>query len=584
MGYRIINYNNNLFDSKILTPSSLLDGIISVWEMNTVANDICPDEMNINNGIVTNCETTTGILDNATKIISEGASIDLGNNFPFGAGQNFTISLWVSVENNPNFANLPITNREGTPPNAGFMIFYENRTNLTDSNGIRRDNSYCLSIDTGPTYHTVTAGQDSAPQNPGEWHHIVFYRKDSTMGIICDNGLANEFTNAALSGSLLSNSNLKLFIDYSQTYHYYGNIDQVCVWNKILTPTEVTELYNNGAGFRFANWTGGTVNPPISDDYVIANQINNYEAWPQTTIDTLGNLFTVYRASSGNIHGYDGTGKLVIKKSIDNGVTWGEEIIIADEPNIDDRNAGILIFFNQGVETILISYNTYNSSLQTELFCKKATTSNPYVWSNKIPISQNIGSGYGRSNPILLSNGKILVPFNSIDDFLYIGESSDNGDTWTNYVVNDSYRQEMTIIECKTNNAYEGKIFGFVRSVGTPYQFFETISLDYGHTWSPLVVNTEVIPGYETPAELLRWDDNTILAVTSHVGKVAIYSSTDESNSWTFAGYSAFPNSLPNSYYPSIVKISPTLLGTSWCTNASSSNTYFTVCTYPLQQ
>ena len=242
---------------------------------------------------------------------------------------------------------MPINNRSGVSPNAGIiLLFRETRAGLFDHTNASRNNSWCVSIDTGPSYITVTAGAETATADTEAWFYVVIYRRGNTIGISCNGEAApREYTHAELNVNLGIES-LKLFEDYTTNHYYLGTVDQVAIWDRAITVNEIAELYNNGAGNAHSAWGIDTVlpDPPIFENYIVANDSGAYEAWPQIAKDSNGKLYIVYRTAASNTHMYESTGKVVMKISTDNGVTWGSEIVVADETAIDDRNMSILIF------------------------------------------------------------------------------------------------------------------------------------------------------------------------------------------------------------------------------------------------
>jgi hypothetical protein len=90
----------------------------------------------------------------------------------------------------------------------------------------------------------------------GVWHHIVVTRLGSTRTRIYINGaLATSNSDTRNPEYFTNNTPCIGALDYNPNFalttYYAANgtkIDEVNVWNKELTSTEVTELYNTGAG------------------------------------------------------------------------------------------------------------------------------------------------------------------------------------------------------------------------------------------------------------------------------------------------------------------------------------------------
>jgi pimeloyl-ACP methyl ester carboxylesterase len=102
--------------------------------------------------------------------------------------------------------------------------------------------------------HTISANQ---------WHHLIFvynatqgsaevYADGVSLGVLSGfpTSVADcsaEFTVGARQDSL------------SKSYYFDGLIDELGIWNRVLTPEEVARLYNNGVGIPYA----ATTTPPV---------------------------------------------------------------------------------------------------------------------------------------------------------------------------------------------------------------------------------------------------------------------------------------------------------------------------------
>lgn len=96
----------------------------------------------------------------------------------------------------------------------------------------------------------------------GTWYHFVItvpadnigtitcYMNDSSLG-----GHANWAQNYALT------TKLAMFADHAGTSISSGGIDEFGIWSRVLSGTEITELYNSGAGLQYPF---PTYNPSIA--------------------------------------------------------------------------------------------------------------------------------------------------------------------------------------------------------------------------------------------------------------------------------------------------------------------------------
>jgi hypothetical protein len=326
---------------------------------------------------------------------------------------------------------------------------------------------------------------------------------------------------------------------------------------------------------------------PTSGDATVSAIANKYEAWGGIAKDSSGNFYAVYRTSDSNIHGFDSTGRFVIRKSTDDGQTWGSEITIADIANLDDRTInGILIFDDAGTETILAAWNTYKDSPHERTLYIKKSTDGGSTWGSAIEICPSCSFGGIAGKPILTSQNKILVPAfinKSISWQVAVFESSDGGDNWTKYNMSgaDSARNEMALMETKTGGSYTGGIYAvFEKDAGGAFD--KKTSTDYGHTWSAFSEETQLPVTVATQPNLHKLSNGNIIAAytDSHTAKnLVVYESSDECVTWTYRITVITGASIE--YYPSFETISSSKLIVLWCVNGATSDQYVNFIDYP---
>jgi len=224
--------------------SSLETDLVSWYNLEETSGDVV-DIWGSNDG--TNNGATrgvTGIINNAFDFDdtnSEYVDIPDGT-FDFAVEDSFAVSLWVKTTQ--------------TDP-AGIISFLDDANvymtlNKDEAGKIR------FSIYDGSTAYRV----NSADINDGNWHHVVFNYDYST-------GNQSVWTDGELIESTINNNGARveagesngntLGVDYDQ--YYDGITDEVGIWSRALTSSEVSDLYNSGNGTNPLD-TGGTDNPP----------------------------------------------------------------------------------------------------------------------------------------------------------------------------------------------------------------------------------------------------------------------------------------------------------------------------------
>ena len=93
---------------------------------------------------------------------------------------------------------------------------------------------------------TVTANTTGGSYNDGAWHYVVGVADGTNIYLYVDGSLVSTVANSSNA------SDAVLFIG-GEPGQGYGdsNIDEVGIWNRALSPTDVISLYNGGAGLTY---------------------------------------------------------------------------------------------------------------------------------------------------------------------------------------------------------------------------------------------------------------------------------------------------------------------------------------------
>lgn len=110
-------------------------------------------------------------------------------------------------------------------------------------------------------FYYYTPGANSINSTGGAisintWYHVVVKRESGTMSMIISNGTP---ITRAVSGTLTVSSNAFTFGSQSNGVNYHdGRLDSWGLWNgRGLSASEITELYNLGAGLNYAGLSAG---------------------------------------------------------------------------------------------------------------------------------------------------------------------------------------------------------------------------------------------------------------------------------------------------------------------------------------
>lgn len=178
---------------------------------------------------------TTGTVGKCI-VSSNNSRVDTGVPTSYFEGTNsFTAVYWL------NF-----TNNDGSPHYLGGI----NNVITNCSIRIGCENSEKLSFQ---RYYSAGFNNkivSSSSYNDGSWHMMACIYNGSTMYLNIDNGTEDLSLGSTGSMPSLSGYYWKIcHIDFANNQRsWYGNIDQHYVYNKVLSASELTQLWNSGSG------------------------------------------------------------------------------------------------------------------------------------------------------------------------------------------------------------------------------------------------------------------------------------------------------------------------------------------------
>ena len=201
------------------------NGLVGWWPFNGNAND---ESGNGNNGIVNGASLTADRFGNANKAYAtaSGYISVLGTTMP--TNSPISISFWFNC--NSDFG-------------IGEIICLGNPSSTTW--GCVGGNNY-FTTNYGRGCGSTGSSPLTIPLNYGTWHHVVYVSSglNTNSNIYYDGVLVGNATNAN-SNNNCSNAMLYFGVDiYSSLENYDGKLDDIGIWNRVLTQQEITALYN----------------------------------------------------------------------------------------------------------------------------------------------------------------------------------------------------------------------------------------------------------------------------------------------------------------------------------------------------
>src|SRR3989344_6090121 len=204
------------------------NGLVGNWRLDENSGTSTADVSgNSNNGTLTNGPTwTTGKLNSAVNFDGTNDRIAIGSDL-IGTGAD-TISAWIKADSygGGSFGRIESN---------GQTLFYVNNIDGANIPGLRFTSNGANNI----------ADSAAGSIQLSTWYHVVATRNSS--------GVANIYINGVLSGAANQNSgtpgagttNVQIGGRTSDdARNFDGLIDEVRVYNRVLTGTEISDLYN----------------------------------------------------------------------------------------------------------------------------------------------------------------------------------------------------------------------------------------------------------------------------------------------------------------------------------------------------
>ena len=216
--------------------TTLKTGLLSVWEFDETSGTTAYDAHASNDG------TTFGATVNQTGKINkaydytEGTTDKVSISDPFYGLTSFSVSVWFKVDD--------VSGTKGI---------------VSDWDSPYRSVLFRLS-DASIQFYTYTGtqvGGTFASISAATWYHVVITYDGSDMEMYINNSLdGTSFSQTGTIGETGTHTSyIGNYVTSSfTTLSFDGLIDQVAIWNRALTSTEVSTLYNSSNGLTYTSW------------------------------------------------------------------------------------------------------------------------------------------------------------------------------------------------------------------------------------------------------------------------------------------------------------------------------------------
>jgi len=248
------------------------NGLVGWWPFNGNAND---ESGNNNNGTVNGALLTDdrfGVTNSAFLFnYLQTNNIDFGNLISNFGSNDFTVSLWFTISSQPGYL---ITKRydEICSANNNWWVLSHAGFEICQGNS---------------GYETVISNNYNYGSNT--WNLISIVKNINQINLYI-NGILINTTN--LNGSYNINNSANMLVGMNNApisgnvAKHDGKIDDIGIWNRVLTEQEITDLYNGNSGITGFNYVShnnsikifpNPANDHITIDYGNFATMNGYQ-------------------------------------------------------------------------------------------------------------------------------------------------------------------------------------------------------------------------------------------------------------------------------------------------------------------
>lgn len=217
---------------------ALTTNLIAYYKLSNTTDEIGGFTLTNNNTVAFSAgkigDAADGSSSNSNKSLSSADNLGISS-----ATAATSFSAWISVTTAPA-TNTAQTYLSHTTASTGYarQIIYE------DAAGVKK-----LSFSMYGTTQTLISY--NVTLTPGTWYHVVIV-DDGTNGTLYLNAIAVAGpTTRATGTSATWNAKLNLLCRAVPDNYSSGLIDEVGVWTRALTASEVSILYNGGVGNQY---------------------------------------------------------------------------------------------------------------------------------------------------------------------------------------------------------------------------------------------------------------------------------------------------------------------------------------------
>lgn len=213
----------------IVTPEEqCLAETVSYWKLDEDEGNVIGDSIESHNGTIYDATWSDGKVNSALSFDGSNDYVAIPDSSAWSFGSNnYAVEFWVRRNGNQDLYDTVVSHWKAGNGYA-FLVYFDANNNL--NLGINQN------------YPLIT----SSPLDDNVWYHVVLVRDGPTSTKMYLNGGQTGTTYTTNYNMVDSSADLLLGSQQGGTgYYFNGSIDEVAVYNKSLTTSEIQEHYLN---------------------------------------------------------------------------------------------------------------------------------------------------------------------------------------------------------------------------------------------------------------------------------------------------------------------------------------------------
>lgn len=217
---------------------ALTDGLISYWKLDESSGNASDATGNGNTLTNTNVTYSAGKINNGANFNGSNSNLSTGDNSNLRPS-SVTVSYWVKTTQGGNHL---VKKSSG---NGGWEAY------SVKNDSSNNDVSSRVQLTGSPSFSDIVT--NTVNIKDGNWHMVTMSYTSGSHKIYID-GI--ERVSSSPSGNIFYVESRRFVLGSSWNTvgyegYFNGQIDEVGVWNRALSGSEVSELYNGGAGLSY---------------------------------------------------------------------------------------------------------------------------------------------------------------------------------------------------------------------------------------------------------------------------------------------------------------------------------------------